>query len=88
MTDPQKFQASGPVSRVAKGAIGNLTTTAWEAGPERLLPMPEVESFPGSGAAPRKCDQEERLAWAREMIRRAREGWPPDGQGVLPLKGG
>jgi hypothetical protein len=27
---------------------------------------------------------EERLAWVREMVRRAREGWP-DGQGFLPL---
>jgi hypothetical protein len=35
-----------------------------------------------------RLEPEQRLAWAREMVRRAREGWPVDGQEFLPLKGG
>jgi hypothetical protein len=63
--------------------------------PSALSPVPEI---PGGEKSPRSCQSQEerngesrnpeqRLAWAREMIRRAREGWS-DGQGFLPLKGG
>jgi hypothetical protein len=47
-------KGSGPVFRVAKGAIGNLTIHGMGDRAGKLLPMPVVERFPGSGAAPRK----------------------------------
>ena len=75
-------KVSGPVFREAKGAIGNLTTNGMEDRAGK--PMPVVESFPGSGAEPQMLT-EERLSWARELIRRAREGWP-EGESLLPLR--
>jgi hypothetical protein len=50
---------SGPVFRVAKGAIGNLTINGMGDRAGKPLPMPVVESFPGSGAEPRKLAAEE-----------------------------
>lgn len=63
--------------------------------PSTLNPVPEI---PSGREDPQSCQSleerngesrnpEQRLAWAREMVRRAREGWP-EGQGILPLKGG
>jgi len=48
----------GPVFRVAEGAIGNLTIYGMEDRAGKSLPMPVVESFPGSGAEPRQLAAE------------------------------
>jgi len=54
------FYVSGPVLRVANGAIGNLTIDGMEPGPESTMPMPVVESFPGAFCAPEGVAQGEK----------------------------
>jgi hypothetical protein len=45
-------RVSGPVFRVATGAIRNLTINGMEDRAGKKLPMLVVESFAGSGAEP------------------------------------
>lgn len=51
-------RVSGPVFRVAQGAIGNLPIYGMGSRAGKVLPMPVEKSFPGSGAEPRKSGVE------------------------------
>jgi hypothetical protein len=63
----------------------NKPTTADRKSEASLPSADSCQSAPPSSSKSGKSEPDQRLAWAREMVRRAREGWPVDGQRFLPL---
>lgn len=67
----EKEKVSGSIFREAAGAIGNLTINGMEsrAGKQKM-PMPVVESFPGSGAEPQMLKSQPSSKAGARFLRR------------------